>query len=110
MFEKKIHWFKIAESIDELGWQSNNIAIAEVNNNKISIIRTKDNLFACAHKCPHAGGILAEGFIDEDNNIICPVHSYRFSLINGRNVSGEDYHLKIYKIEKREDGLYIGLK
>jgi nitrite reductase/ring-hydroxylating ferredoxin subunit len=43
-------------------------------------------------------------------NIVCPLHRYKFSLVNGRNVSGEGYYLKTYPVEQREDGLYIGFE
>jgi len=77
---------------------------------KITLAKAGDNLFACAYKCPHASGILADGFIDAMDNIVCPVHRYKFSLQNGRDTSGEGYHLKTYAVEVREDGVYIGFE
>ena len=76
---------------------------------KICIISDGKNIHACTALCPHAGGTLAKGYVDALGNIVCPVHHYRFSLSNGRNTSGEGYHLKTYKVEEREDGIYIGL-
>ena len=70
----------------------------------------KEELYACAAKCPHAGGTLAEGYTDVLGNIVCPVHRYKFSLQNGRNSSGEGYYLKTWPVEKREDGIYIGIE
>ena len=67
------------------------------------------NVHACSALCPHAGGKLANGYIDVFGNIVCPVHHYRFSLTRGINTSGEGYHLKTYKVEEREDGWYIGI-
>jgi 3-phenylpropionate/trans-cinnamate dioxygenase ferredoxin subunit len=64
-------------------------------------------LFACAAACPHAGARMANGQIDVLGNIICPLHRYKFSLVNGRNVSGEGYHLKTWKVEWREDGVWV---
>ena len=79
--------------------------------NKIICIALHNNsLTACTQKCPHAGGILSDGFIDATGNIVCPLHRYKFSLRNGRNVSGEDYYLKVYAIEEREAGIFVGLE
>ncbi len=110
MANKIIKWFKVAESKDEILWQNNNLAIAEAGGKKITLARVADNIFACAHKCPHASGVLADGFIDATGNIVCPLHRYKFSLPNGRNVSGEGYFLKVFVVEERVAGLFIGFE
>jgi nitrite reductase/ring-hydroxylating ferredoxin subunit len=107
MFGHKPSWYKIADSLAEIEFASNNIAVAEANNKKICIGRFNDSLFAFAFKCPHAGGFLAEGYIDALGNIVCPLHRYKYDLKNGRNVSGEGYYLKHWPVEVREDGIYV---
>lgn len=110
MAGKKIKWFKVADSKNELQWQSNNMIVAEAGGKKITLARIGDEIFACAYKCPHAGGILADGFVDSMQNIVCPLHRYRFSLTNGRNTSGEGYYLKVYPIDEREAGIFVGFE
>jgi 3-phenylpropionate/trans-cinnamate dioxygenase ferredoxin subunit len=110
MHDKKYQWYKIADSDAMLHWNANNLAIAEVEGKKITLCKTKNRFYACAYKCPHASGILAEGFIDNAENIVCPVHGYRFSLRNGRNIGGEEFYLKTYKTETREDGIYVAIE
>ncbi|NII24324.1 Rieske 2Fe-2S domain-containing protein [Pseudoflavitalea sp. X16] len=109
MVEKKYNWHKIAESEAELVMSDHHIAVAEVKGKKICIGKHQQEWFGFAYKCPHAGGILADGYIDAAGNVVCPLHRYKFSLKNGRNTSGEGYYLKTYPIEQREDGLFIGL-
>ena len=58
-----------------------------------------------AHHMTHASGILADGYVDAIGNVVCPVHRYRFSIRNGRNSEG--YFLKVYVVERREDGVYV---
>jgi len=82
----------------------------EVNGKHITIVRINNSIAACAYKCPHAGGILSDGFVDAAGNIVCPLHRYKFSLKNGRNVTGEGYYLKTFAAEIREDGVYIGFE
>lgn len=108
MTEKKYTWYKLADDIHELNFAENNIAVAEMNGRKICLGRFRKNLFAFAFKCPHAGGLLADGSIDALGNIVCPLHRYKFSLQNGRNTSGEGYYLKHYPVEIRDDGIYAG--
>ncbi|HWB24049.1 MAG TPA: Rieske 2Fe-2S domain-containing protein [Chitinophagaceae bacterium] len=106
----KYHWHKIAEHTEELHFNSDGLAVAEADGKKITLAKVGGNIKACAHKCPHAGGILADGFVDAAGNIVCPLHRYKFSLQNGRNSSGEGFYLKTYPIEVREDGVYVGFE
>ncbi len=108
--QKKYSWHKIAESVDDFFWQENNLCEVSIKGKTICIARNKDEVFACTNKCPHAGGYLANGSIDSLGNLVCPLHRYKFNLENGRNTSGEGYYLKTYPLEKRDDGIYIGLE
>lgn len=107
---KTYTWHKIAESVNDFFWQENGLCETEVKGKTICMARQRDAVFACAHKCPHAGGHMADGFIDALGNLVCPLHRYKFNPENGRNVSGEGYYLKTYPVEIREDGVYIGLE
>ena len=108
--EKNYTWHKLAESIQSIQFSPEGIASIELAGKKLCLILFKDALYACNATCPHAGGMLADGYIDALGNIVCPIHRYKFSLQNGRNSSGEGYFLKTWPVEKREDGIYIGLE
>ena len=110
MAGKNIEWFKVADSKKGILWQQNNLTTAEAGDKKITLAKVDNDVLACAYKCPHAGGILADGFIDATGNIVCPLHRYKFNLFNGRNVSGEGYSLKVFAVEEREAGIFIGIE
>ena len=110
MTGKKIKWYKLADSKETIDWQNNNLVVVEAGSRKVTLAKINNELFACAYTCPHASGILADGFIDAVGNIVCPLHRYKFSLKNGRNVSGEGYYLKNYPLEEREAGIFIGFE
>jgi 3-phenylpropionate/trans-cinnamate dioxygenase ferredoxin subunit len=103
-------WYKIAEDENEIDFQANNMAMIEVNNKKIGIGRFGNKIFAFASKCPHAGGILTEGWMDPNGNIVCPLHRYKYNIENGRNVSGEGYYLKHWPVEVRGNGVFVGME
>jgi 3-phenylpropionate/trans-cinnamate dioxygenase ferredoxin subunit len=63
----------------------------EAGGKKLCLAVKDERLFACAAKCPHAGGRMADGFMDALGNIVCPLHRYRFSLEKGYNSSGEGF-------------------
>jgi 3-phenylpropionate/trans-cinnamate dioxygenase ferredoxin subunit len=102
--------FKIADRIDEIPFSSNNIAVVEVSGKKICIGRYQETVFAFAFKCPHAGGILADGYIDALGNVVCPLHRYKYDIKNGRNTSGEGYYLKHWPVEIKEDGVFVSME
>lgn len=110
MSSKNYKWHKIAESAAELLHGENRISVADINGKKICITEYQQQWYGFAYKCPHASGILAEGYIDAVGNVVCPVHRYKFSLANGRNTSGEGYYMKTYPVELREDGVYVGIE
>lgn len=105
----KNNWVKVAESLEEISFDANNIAEITAADKRICIGKYKGELFAFAHRCPHASGLFKEGFIDALGNVVCPLHRYKFCLKNGRNVSGEGYYLKHWPVEVREEGVFVGL-
>ncbi|MBI2730370.1 MAG: Rieske 2Fe-2S domain-containing protein [Sphingobacteriales bacterium] len=110
MTEAKYNWYKLADNINELFLNENKLMEVEVGGKKICLVKKDDAVFACVHKCPHAGGHMANGFLDVHGNIVCPLHRYRFNVETGRNTRGEGYFLKTYNIQNREDGIYIGFE
>ncbi|MDB5207293.1 MAG: Rieske 2Fe-2S protein [Flavisolibacter sp.] len=103
-------WVKVAESVEEISFSANNLAEVVANDKRICIGKYKDELFAFPARCPHASGVLAEGFIDALGNVVCPLHRYKFCMKNGRNVSGEGYYLKHWPVEVKEDGVFVGME
>ena len=110
MSEKKYTWHKVAESEKEIHFTGNGIAVMEINGKAIAITKFEENWFAFTSKCPHAGGLLSDGYIDAIGNVVCPLHRYKFNIKNGRNSSGEGYVLKTYPLQLNEDGIFIGLE
>lgn len=110
MPEKKYKWYKIADAISEIQFGENNIALVEVAGKKICIAQKFNGFAACAAKCPHAGGNMAEGYLDKEGNIICPVHHYIFSLENGRDITGEGYFLRTYPVKENDIGIFLGIE
>ena len=110
MSEKNYNWHQVAESEAELPFATNGIAVVEVKGKKICITKQQQEWFGFAFKCPHAGGIMADGYIDAIGNVVCPLHRYKFSIKNGRNTSGEGYYLKTFPIKTTEAGIFVGLE
>lgn len=62
--------------------------LVTVNNQKIALLKHKGTVYALDEMCPHMGGPLHLGDIEELGQaalpcIVCPWHSWKFSLENG---------------------------
>ena len=60
----ELNWQKIAEHKNEIDFSPNRIAVVEVAGKKICIADADDGLFAFSVTCPHAGGRMADGYLD----------------------------------------------
>ena len=54
-----------------------------VNERDIAIYEFNGVPYAMSNKCPHRGGQLADGYITEQGNVICPLHSWDFDVKTG---------------------------
>ena len=52
--------------------------------------------------CPHSGGPLADGQVDAAK-VICPLHLYAFSLVDGSCLNGDNPAVRTYPV-REEDG------
>ncbi len=100
------NWYKLEQ--DELP-QLHTIMEIRVKGKTLCIGHLEEGFFALQNKCPHADGRLGQGWCDEEGNVVCPHHRYKFSLRTGKNTSGEGFYADSFPIEEREDGVYVGL-
>ena len=64
---------------------------------------------ALDNKCPHQGGPLGEGSI-ENGLLRCPWHGWDFDPITGKPPGGYDDGVATYPVEVRDDGVYVGFE
>jgi nitrite reductase/ring-hydroxylating ferredoxin subunit len=74
----------------------------------LCIVRRGDLLFALRDRCPHAGGPLHQGFVDEAGNVVCPWHRFAFCPEDGKSANGEGYATESFPVQIHPDGTYIG--
>lgn len=75
---------------------------------RICLANTEKGLFAFSNACTHRQADLHEGWLNKYEEVVCPLHQYRFSIRNGEERSGHGCpDLKTYPIEIRADGVYI---
>ena len=78
----------------------------EIEGLRIAIFRAGEAIVALSDRCPHAGGSLGEGWIEE-GEVVCPLHRWRFRLSDGRcmTMRGENVHR--FPAEIREELVWV---
>ena len=104
-------WFRLFDHKEdtEKNIELNNAITVQIENIKICVARTPKGYFAVSDECPHQGVSLSKGMCTIDNEIKCPVHGYKFDLKTGKETGDRDSDLKVYKVELRKNGLFIGI-
>jgi|SRR5688572_16317503 len=73
----------------------------EVGRRSVALFRSRGRVFALDDTCPHSGGPLSEGEV-EDGTVTCPWHGARFALENGRSESPIASDVKCSRVRERE--------
>lgn len=107
---KKYKWHKVAESVGALSWTAGDICEVMADGKKICIGRSGEEFFGFSAACPHAGAPMVEAYVSGACQVVCPVHSLKFNMKNGRDVNGDGYALKTYPVEVRPDGVFVGVE
>jgi nitrite reductase (NADH) small subunit len=73
---------------------------------RLALYRHGGALVALSGRCPHSGGSLGHGWI-EDGEVVCPLHHWRFRLSDGRctTIRGESVHR--FRCEVRGDEIWV---
>jgi len=70
----------------------------------VAIFSIEGAYFACSARCPHAGGPLAEGFLD-GTSVVCPWHGWSFELNCVDNAPRDG--VERYRVSREGDDLYL---
>ena len=105
-------WHKVAE-LDEL--PEGRVMSAKAGVRTVALSHFNGQYAAMDNKCPHQGGPLGEGSIEEGTDgqcwIRCPWHGWDFDPLTGKPPGGhEDTGQEIYPVEVRGDGVYVALE
>ncbi len=91
--------------------QVNEIAVGsskkvEVNGKEIALFNIGGEFFAMDDTCPHRGGPLSEGFID-DKVVNCPWHGWQFDVTSGECLTAPDACQTKYEVKVEGNDIHI---
>ncbi|MEP6655662.1 MAG: Rieske (2Fe-2S) protein [Betaproteobacteria bacterium] len=98
------NWYKVA-AVEELA--DGELKRVPVAGKVLVLVRVGDRYGALDNRCPHMGGPLAEGSL-ENGRLVCPWHGREYDPLNG-NCDGYAESVRAYPVEVRADGVYAAL-
>jgi len=79
-----------------------------VDGRPVALTRCGGRLGALENRCPHQGGPVGEGSI-ENGWLRCPWHGYDYDPLTGRPPEGFSDAVTAYDLDERTDGVYVRL-
>jgi thiamine pyrophosphate-dependent acetolactate synthase large subunit-like protein/nitrite reductase/ring-hydroxylating ferredoxin subunit len=102
---EKLIWQRVL--VDKAELTDNRVMSVTVGHTNICLTNFEGEICALDDKCPHQGGPLGEGSI-ENGLLRCPWHGWDFHPCSGK-APGYDDGVDTFPVEVREDGVYVGL-
>ena len=78
-----------------------------VRGQSFNLIHAEAGFVATNDSCPHMNEPLHKGSMNAFNEVICPLHHYRFNLITGQESINRCQDLKIYPVNITPDGVFL---
>ena len=75
----------------------------EVEGQQICVANDGGRYAAIDNVCPHRGGPLAEGTL-EDGHVLCPWHAWAFSLSDGKVAHDPTHAVKMFPLDVPKTG------
>ncbi len=100
-----LNWFRVLD-LDEL--PEGRVKTVTAGHKSLAMTHYKGKISALDNKCPHQGGPLGEGSI-ENGWLRCPWHGWDFCPHDGKPPGGYDDGVPTYPVEIRDDGVYVGM-
>ena len=80
--------------------------LVRVKNQEIAVFKYQGKLCALQNICPHEGGQLSAGWI-EDGAAVCPLHGYKFNLASGACVTEAKLKAKVFKLAQQGENYIV---
>jgi len=102
----KITWHKVLDNKNELA--EKRVMTVEAGHTQVCLTHFNDTFSALNNKCPHQGGPLGEGSI-ENGLLRCPWHGWDFNPCGGVSEDFED-GLESYQLKIEGAAIYVGIE
>ncbi|MCC1483166.1 thiamine pyrophosphate-binding protein [Winogradskyella immobilis] len=107
MSTKNKKWYKVLDNRKTL--PEGRVKTVTAGHQGICLTHYKGKFSALDNACPHQGGPLGEGSI-ENGMLRCPWHGWDFDPCNGQSPGGHDDSIKTFEVKEEGDAIYVGLE
>ncbi len=106
MSNSKKTWYKVLDNRKKL--PEGRVQTVTAGHQSICLTHFKGKFSALDNKCPHQGGPLGEGSI-ENGMLRCPWHGWDFDPCTGNSDGGFDDGVKTFEIKEENEKIYVGI-
>ena len=78
----------------------------EVAGAEVALFNIDGNFYAIEEMCPHRGGPLSEGFV-EDKVVTCPWHGWQYDVASGACLTNPAVIQKRYEVKVEGDDILV---
>jgi len=103
---KEIKWYKVLDNRKTL--PEGRVQTVTAGHQGICLTHYKGKFSALDNKCPHQGGPLGEGSI-ENGMLRCPWHGWDFDPCTGNPPGGFDDGIDNFEVKEEGDAIYVGV-
>lgn len=101
-----MQWIKILDKEEQI--QEGRVMVVTAAHKELAVSRFKGVIAALDNKCPHQGGPLGEGSI-EQGLLRCPWHGWDFHPTTGKPPGGFDDGVQSYEVKTENGALYVAM-
>ncbi len=111
MSKQNLIWHKVAKTSEV---ENGRVKSVTAGTQSIALVHFKDQWTAMDNKCPHQGGPLGEGSIEEGLDdqcwLRCPWHGWDFDPLTGKPPGGhEDTGQEMFEVDIRGDDVFVAV-
>nr|WP_299343221.1 thiamine pyrophosphate-binding protein [Allomuricauda sp.] len=106
MASKETIWYKVLDNKKEL--PEGRVKTVTAAHKGICLTHFEGKFSALDNKCPHQGGPLGEGSI-ENGMLRCPWHGWDFHPCTGLPPGGYDDGVETFEVKEENEAIYVGL-
>ena len=105
--DKKIIWFKVLSNKKDLS--EGRVKTVTANHKDICLTHYKGKFSALDNHCPHQGGPLGEGSI-ENGMLRCPWHGWDYDPCTGMSPGGFDDGIETFPVKEKAGAIFVGVE
>ncbi len=104
---KKLVWHKVLDNKEDL--VEGRVMSVTAGHTGICLTHFEGKICALDNKCPHQGGPLGEGSI-ENGMLRCPWHGWDFHPCTGLPPGGYDDGVRTFEVKEEQGAVYVGVE